>query len=63
VYICICNAITERQVRECAKRGCCSLDELSEKLGVGAGCGRCVLVAKEILSESQSAGEPLAAAA
>ena len=45
-------------------RGCCSLDELSVELGVGTGCGRCRVVAKEILNESRSAGElPLAAAA
>ena len=63
MYICICNAVTEKDVRECARRGCCSLDELSVELGVGAGCGRCRVVAKEILNESQSAGEPMLAAA
>ena len=63
MYICICNAITERDVRECALRGCCSLDELSVELGVGTGCGRCRMVAKEILNESQSPALPLAAAA
>ncbi|HLX79741.1 MAG TPA: (2Fe-2S)-binding protein [Burkholderiales bacterium] len=63
MYICICNAITERDVRECAQRGCCSLDELSVELGVGSGCGRCRVVAKEILNESQSSTLPLAAAA
>jgi len=53
MYICLCNAITERDVRECAKRGCCSLDELSTELGVGTGCGRCRAAAKEILSEAR----------
>ncbi len=63
MYICICNAVTEKDVRECARRGCCSLDELSVELGVGTGCGRCRVVAKEILNESQSAGGLLLAAA
>ena len=61
MYICICNAITERDVRECARRGCGSLDELSVEHGVGTGCGRCRPAAKEILDETRP--EPLALAA
>ena len=61
MYICICNAVTERDVRECARRGCCSLDELSVELGVGTGCGRCREVAKEILDQTRQ--QPLALAA
>src|SRR6266498_1453719 len=41
LYICICNAVTERAVRECARNGACSLDQLAFELGVGSGCGRC----------------------
>ena len=61
MYICVCNAITEREVRECAARGCASLDELQVELGVGTCCGRCRPVAKEILDEARPA--PLALAA
>ncbi len=52
MYVCICNAITERQVRECAQEGTRSLDELTLKLGVGAGCGRCRECAAELLMEA-----------
>ena len=61
MYICICNAITEREVRDCARRGCGTLDELQVELGVGTCCGRCRAVAKEILDETRPA--PLALAA
>ena len=61
MYICLCNAITERDVRECVRRGCCSMDALSMELGVGTGCGKCRPVAKEILDETHP--EPLALAA
>ena len=61
MYICICNAVTERDVRECARRGCCSLDELSVELGVGTGCGLCRVVAKEILDQARPAPLVLAA--
>jgi bacterioferritin-associated ferredoxin len=52
MYICICNAITERQVRDCAEEGTRSMDELALKLGVGAGCGRCRECAAELLAEA-----------
>jgi bacterioferritin-associated ferredoxin len=61
MYICICNAITEREVRECVRGGCRSMDELSMELGVGTSCGRCRPVAKEILDETSP--QPLALAA
>lgn len=62
MYICICNAITERQVRECAGEGARSIDDLSVKLGVGAGCGRCRECAIELLRESCSPLVPESAA-
>ena len=51
MYICLCNAITEKAVRECARKGACSLEQLSSELGVGAGCGRCCECAKEVLRD------------
>jgi bacterioferritin-associated ferredoxin len=49
LYICICNAVTQRQVEECARAGVNSLDELACALGVGAGCGRCRECAVDVL--------------
>jgi len=54
LYICICNAITENAVRECARNGACSLDQLTFELGVGSGCGRCRDCANEVLRDVQS---------
>jgi len=51
LYLCLCNAITERQVRECARSGAASVDQLTFELGVGAGCGRCVECAVDLLRE------------
>ena len=52
MYICICNAITQRQVEECARAGTASsVDDLASQLGVGAGCGRCRECAAELLGE------------
>ena len=60
MYICICNGLTERDIRACADEGACTLRELEHCLGVGAGCGRCKPAAAELLREHQRPG-PLAA--
>ncbi len=52
MYICLCNAITDGQVREAAARGARSTDDLAHELGVGLGCGRCVACAKALLCET-----------
>ena len=41
VYVCICNGITDRQIREVAAAGCRSVAELTMRTGAGAGCGSC----------------------
>jgi bacterioferritin-associated ferredoxin len=58
MYICLCNAITERQVRECARSGACSVDQLASELGVGSGCGRCLECAVDLLREVHQAAVP-----
>lgn len=54
MYVCLCNAVTERDLRECVRRGCCSMEALSEELGVGTGCGRCRPTATDILNETRT---------
>ena len=51
MYICICSAVTERQVKECIQSGATSLEELALQLGVGTGCGRCRDCASGVLRE------------
>jgi bacterioferritin-associated ferredoxin len=63
VYVCICNAVTERDVQECARAGVHSLDELAFKLGVGAGCGRCRECAVDVLRGVHGCDEDAALAA
>ena len=52
MYICICNAVTERDIERCARgRANCSLEDLQQELGVAAGCGCCRDAAKAALAE------------
>ena len=52
MYICLCNAITERQIVQAAQLGARSPEDLARELGVGLGCGRCVSCAKALLHEA-----------
>jgi bacterioferritin-associated ferredoxin len=65
MYICICNAVTLRQVEECARSGAASVETLARELGVGAGCGRCRDCAADVLRACNGAcgEEPALAAA
>jgi len=65
MYICICNAVTLRQVEECARTGADSVDALARELGVGTCCGRCRDCAAEVLREcgADCSGLPALAAA
>ena len=51
MYVCVCNAITDKQIRRAARNGVGSLYELRGTLGVAAGCGSCARTAQEILDE------------
>jgi bacterioferritin-associated ferredoxin len=52
VYICVCNAVTERDIDGAVAGGCCTLRELREQLGVGVGCGRCARCAHDVLKDT-----------
>ena len=54
MYVCICKAVTDKQIRRAAAKGVDNLYELRESLGVGSGCGSCAGVAEAILRESQA---------
>lgn len=52
MYICLCNAITDRQIIRAAELGARSTNDLAQDLGVGLGCGRCMSCAKTLLVET-----------
>ncbi len=52
MYVCVCNGITEREVRECAELGARSLEDLAASIGLGASCGRCRDCATALLEEA-----------
>ena len=51
MYICLCNAITAREIREAAELGITDFEGLKDGLGVATCCGTCEPFAREILEE------------
>jgi bacterioferritin-associated ferredoxin len=55
MYVCICKAVTENQIRAAAESGSADLWHLQSVLGVAAGCGTCRDAAASILVEYRTA--------
>lgn len=41
MYVCICNAVTDRQIKDSIAAGASSLTDLKDRLGVASCCGCC----------------------
>lgn len=49
MYVCVCNAITERHIGDAVRNGSSTLRHLRQELGVTAECGRCAVCARDCL--------------
>ncbi len=67
MYVCVCHAVTDRQIREAAAGGARTLKDLRRDLNVTRDCGRCASCARDCLAEAcsrnASANETLCQAA
>jgi bacterioferritin-associated ferredoxin len=52
LYICVCNAVTERDVEHAIAHGATNMKALNRELGVGSQCGACAKCTKECLAKS-----------
>jgi bacterioferritin-associated ferredoxin len=55
MIVCVCKAVSDRQIRTAVKDGATSLRDLTRDLGVGTGCGKCLPEAKSALASSLKA--------
>lgn len=58
MYLCICNAITDRQARS-HRSASCSVAAFYRALGVKPKCGKCVPLVREMLDARSNADEPV----
>jgi len=63
MYVCLCNNVTDRQIRETVHRGAESLAAVQNQLPVAVCCGRCEDVAVEIIETEQRSRKCVRAAA
>jgi bacterioferritin-associated ferredoxin len=54
MYVCICKGITDTQIRAAVQDGASSIREVRHSLGVASQCGKCGILAREIVRESLS---------
>ena len=59
MYVCICNGVTDHQIREVAEAGCSSVAELTMRTGAGASCGSCLNLLAEMIDDVQAARRAL----
>ena len=57
MYVCICNAITDKQIRKAAEAGATDLWALQRDLGVATQCGSCKEMASDILRETAATSQ------
>ena len=51
MYVCVCNSVTDRQIREAVEQGCNSMAKLRNELNLATCCGKCESCARKVLSE------------
>ncbi len=54
MYVCICNAITDRQARAHTDSSSCSVAAFYRALGVKPKCGKCVPAVRQMLDSVSS---------
>ncbi|TXS96598.1 bacterioferritin-associated ferredoxin [Parahaliea maris] len=52
MYVCICKGITDTQIRAAVQDGANSIREVRNTLGVASQCGKCGILARDIVRES-----------
>ncbi|MCU7958975.1 MAG: (2Fe-2S)-binding protein [gamma proteobacterium symbiont of Bathyaustriella thionipta] len=58
MFVCVCNSVTDSDIREAANNGACSMQDLQDELKVASCCGRCSDCARRVLHESLSQRAP-----
>ena len=58
MIVCVCNNISDREIRQAVDLGITSMDELRRDLGVATCCGQCADCAHQVLNKHLAANAP-----
>ena len=61
MYVCVCNAITDRDVRAQAPSECSTVSAIYRSLGAQPKCGKCVPLVRQLMRQVVELSEPRAA--
>jgi bacterioferritin-associated ferredoxin len=51
MYVCLCEGVTDTQIRDAVYEGCCSYREVRGTLGIASQCGKCACLAKQVAKQ------------
>ena len=57
MYVCLCHAVTEKQISEAVAQGAKCMKDLRATLGITVTCGKCASCARDCLKQNQSSCE------
>ena len=52
MYICLCKAITDNQIREAVVKGATRFGQVRKQLGLASQCGKCGILARKVFDQS-----------
>ena len=61
MIVCVCNAVSDREIRRVVAEGARSFDDVQRLLGVATCCGRCEVCARAVVDDAlarQAQAEP-----
>lgn len=53
MFVCICHRINDRQIREMAREGAATVEDLKQQCSLGQSCGCCLEEAERVLREER----------
>ena len=54
MYVCLCRAITDNQIREAVAKGNTNFPQVRKQLNLASQCGKCGILAREVFDESMA---------
>ncbi|WP_101760192.1 bacterioferritin-associated ferredoxin [Oceanicoccus sp. KOV_DT_Chl] len=54
MYVCLCKAVTDSQIREAVANGATQFGQVRKELGLASQCGKCGILAREVFTESMA---------
>lgn len=54
MYICLCEPVTDRDIKAAVSTGCRTVRDVAGQLGCCRDCGKCVRAAKEVIDAARA---------